>query len=179
MPWLSAPEQVRAIPISGWRVTDGSRQLWSGVRVGSWTYARLHTGQVEVYDRSSDPYEQHNLAADPSVAETVKALARLADPPSGLRRLDLPEGPVRLGPGARSGGAVTRVGDLEREAARARLVEAYAAGRIDAPELESRAEAVWDAARSSDLAAVVDDLGEDPAPPRGAGPVSYAICWCS
>lgn len=78
MPWLSAPEQVRAIPISGWRVTDGSRQLWSGVRVGSWTYARLHTGQVEVYDRSSDPYEQHNLAAAPALAETVKALARLA-----------------------------------------------------------------------------------------------------
>lgn len=61
-----------------------------------------------------------------------------------------------------------RVGDLEREAARARLVEAYAAGRIDAPELESRAEAVWGAARAADLAAVVDDLGEDPAPPGAA-----------
>jgi hypothetical protein len=72
-----------------------------------------------------------------------------------------------------------RVGDLEREAARARLVEAYAAGRIDAPELEARAEAVWGAARSAELAAVVDDLGEDPAPPGGAGPVSYGICWCS
>ncbi|MBG6098395.1 DUF1707 SHOCT-like domain-containing protein [Nocardioides luteus] len=58
-----------------------------------------------------------------------------------------------------------RIGDLEREAARARLVEAYAAGQIDAPELESRAEAVWGAARAAELAAVVDDLGEqDPAP---------------
>lgn len=65
---------------------------------------------------------------------------------------------------------MTRVGDLEREAARARLVEAYAAGRIDAPELESRAAAVWGAAWSAELAAVVDDLGEDPAPPGGAGP---------
>jgi hypothetical protein len=65
--------------------------------------------------------------------------------------------------------ALTRVGDLEREAARARLVEAYAAGRIDAPELESRAERVWGAARAADLAAVVDDLGEDPSPPRAAG----------
>lgn len=63
-----------------------------------------------------------------------------------------------------------RVGDLEREAARARLVEAYAAGRIDAPELESRAEAVWAAARAVDLAAVVDDLGEeDPAPSAETG----------
>lgn len=62
-----------------------------------------------------------------------------------------------------------RIGDLEREAARARLVEAYAAGRIDAPELESRAEAVWGAARAADLTAVVGDLGEDPAPPRAAG----------
>ncbi|MER7557070.1 DUF1707 domain-containing protein [Nocardioides sp. NPDC126508] len=60
--------------------------------------------------------------------------------------------------------ASTRVGDLEREAARARLVEAYAAGRIDTPELEARAEAVWGAARADELAAVVDDLGEeDPA----------------
>ncbi|MER7609958.1 DUF1707 domain-containing protein [Nocardioides sp. NPDC127503] len=65
---------------------------------------------------------------------------------------------------------MTRVGDLEREAARARLVEAYAAGRIDAPELESRAETVWGAARSAELAAVVDDLREDPARPGGAGP---------
>ncbi|MFD7074707.1 DUF1707 domain-containing protein [Nocardioides sp. NPDC059952] len=66
--------------------------------------------------------------------------------------------------------AVTRVGDLEREAARARLVEAYAAGRIDAPELESRAEAVWGAAMAADLAAVVDDLGEEePVSSPGAG----------
>ena len=64
--------------------------------------------------------------------------------------------------------AATRVGDLEREAARVRLVEAYAAGRIDAPELESRAEAVWGAVQSADLAAVVDDLGEeDPVPSAG------------
>ena len=77
---------------------------------------------------------------------------------------------------------MTRVGDLEREAARARLVEAYAAGRIDAPELEARAEAVWGAARSAELAAVVDDLGEEPAPPGGAGPrlvrdlLDFLIC---
>ena len=77
---------------------------------------------------------------------------------------------------------MTRIGDLEREAARAWLVEAYAAGRIDAPELESRAEAVWGAARYADLAAVVDDLGEDHAPPRGAHPrfvrdlLAFLIC---
>ena len=65
---------------------------------------------------------------------------------------------------------MTRIGDLEREAARARLVEAYALGTIDAPELESRAEKVWGAAGSADLAAVVDDLGEDLAPRGGAGP---------
>lgn len=68
---------------------------------------------------------------------------------------------------------MTRAGDLERETARARLVEAYAAGRIDAPELEVRAAAVWAAARASDLDAAVGDLGgnsvEGPAPSRGAG----------
>lgn len=62
-----------------------------------------------------------------------------------------------------------RVGDADREAARVRLVEAYAAGRLDAPELESRAEAVWAAVRTGDLAAVVDDLDEGPAPSREAG----------
>lgn len=60
-----------------------------------------------------------------------------------------------------SAGPVTRVGDLERETARARLVEAYAAGRIDPPELEARAERVWAARHTVDLAAVVGDLGED------------------
>ena len=65
---------------------------------------------------------------------------------------------------------MTRIGDLEREAARARLVEAYAAGRIDAPELESRAVAVWGAVRSDDLAEVVDDLGESPSPPGRSAP---------
>ena len=63
--------------------------------------------------------------------------------------------------------AATRVGDLEREAARARLVEAYAAGRIDALELEVRAEVVWGAARAVELAAVVDDLGEEDPPASG------------
>ncbi len=62
-----------------------------------------------------------------------------------------------------------RVGDADREAARIRLVEAYAAGRLDAPELESRAAEVWDAVRSAALAEVVDDLGEDPVPPGAAG----------
>ncbi len=79
MPWLRAPEQVRPIPVGGWRVTDGNRRLWYGIRVGSWTYARLHTGQVEVYDRSSDPYEQRNLAREPAFADTVKALTVLSD----------------------------------------------------------------------------------------------------
>ncbi|TQL70133.1 arylsulfatase A-like enzyme [Nocardioides albertanoniae] len=79
MPWLRAPEQVRVIPIGGWRVTDGNRKLWTGIRAGSWTYARLHNGQVEVYDRSSDPYEQHNLARVPALAGTVEALARLSE----------------------------------------------------------------------------------------------------
>ncbi|MFI5626574.1 DUF1707 domain-containing protein [Nocardioides sp. NPDC051685] len=66
---------------------------------------------------------------------------------------------------------MTRVGDLEREAARARLVEAYAAGRIDAPELESRAERVWGAVGADELAVVVDDLGEEPGrAPSGAVP---------
>ena len=62
---------------------------------------------------------------------------------------------------------MTRVGDLEREAARMRLVEAYAAGQLDTPELESRAERVLGAGTAEDLEAATGDLREEPALPAG------------
>jgi arylsulfatase A-like enzyme len=79
LPWLRAPEQARVVPIEAWPTTDGTSRLWSGVRVGRWTYIELKTGGVELYDRTTDPYEMNNLADDPAHAETVEQLADLTD----------------------------------------------------------------------------------------------------
>ncbi|MEI7055465.1 sulfatase [Nocardioides sp. CCNWLW239] len=79
MPWLRAPEQARVIPIEAWPPSDGTSRLWSGVQVGRWTYVELTTGGVELYDRTTDPYEMNNLADDPDQAETVSRLAKLTE----------------------------------------------------------------------------------------------------
>ncbi|WP_157417762.1 sulfatase family protein [Nocardioides sp. Iso805N] len=77
-PWLSAPDQERVVPIEGWPVTNGNRRLYSGVRVGDYTYVRLRHGHEELYDRSSDPYELRNLARS-SAARTVLEQLRALD----------------------------------------------------------------------------------------------------
>ncbi|MFE6510579.1 sulfatase-like hydrolase/transferase [Nocardioides sp. NPDC057767] len=79
LPWLRAPEQTRVVPIEAWPTSDGTSRLWSGVRVGRWTYVELTTGGVELYDRTTDPYEMKNLAEDPGHAETVSRLADLTE----------------------------------------------------------------------------------------------------
>ncbi|GGR50081.1 arylsulfatase A-like enzyme [Nocardioides luteus] len=79
LPWLRAPEQTRVVPIEAWPTRDGTTRLWSGVRVGRWTYVELRNGGVELYDRAADPYEMNNLAEDPGHASTLSRLADLAE----------------------------------------------------------------------------------------------------
>ncbi|WP_017933287.1 sulfatase-like hydrolase/transferase [Nocardioides sp. Iso805N] len=77
LPWLDRPAQLRVIPIEAWKLADGSQQLYWGVRAGAWTYARLRGGN-ELFDRSTDPYELRNLAADPAYHVTLVRLRELA-----------------------------------------------------------------------------------------------------
>ncbi|MFI5626576.1 sulfatase-like hydrolase/transferase [Nocardioides sp. NPDC051685] len=79
LPWLRAPQQTRVVPIEAWPTSDGTSRLWSGVRVGRWTYVELRTGGVELYDRTADPYEMNNLAEDPAYADTVSQLSDLTE----------------------------------------------------------------------------------------------------
>ena len=77
LPWLDAPTQWRVTPIEGWRVTDGNRQLYAGVRVGPWTYVRLYAGGEELYLRTTDPYELHDRAHDPRYRQALRQLRAL------------------------------------------------------------------------------------------------------
>lgn len=79
LPWLNAPTQLRVVPIEGWPVKNGTRRLYSGVRVGPWTYVRLRRGGEELYDRSTDPYELHSLVhvgRDHRVLQQLRRLTR-------------------------------------------------------------------------------------------------------
>jgi len=76
-PWLRAPDQVRVVPLEAWKVKNGDREVYRGVRVGPWTYVRYDDGTEELYDRSRDPYELHNLAGREEHARTRAALAAL------------------------------------------------------------------------------------------------------
>lgn len=77
MPWIGEPSQDRVIPISAWRVHDGTKQIYSGIRFGDWTYARYSDGTEELYDRSDDPYQTRSLALTPDYADELAELRNL------------------------------------------------------------------------------------------------------
>ena len=77
MPWIGAPSQNRVIPISAWRVHDGTKQIYSGIRFGEWTYARYSDGSEELYDRSEDPYQIRSLALTPDYADELAEMRGL------------------------------------------------------------------------------------------------------
>ena len=68
----------RVVPIEAWPVKGGKQRLFSGVRVGKWTYARFREGQEEVFRHTTDPAEMVNLAAEPRFERQVRKLRRLA-----------------------------------------------------------------------------------------------------
>jgi len=61
MPWLTQPTKQRIVPIEGYPVLGGLQPLYTGVRVGPWTYIRLRNGHEELYNRAIDRFELSNL----------------------------------------------------------------------------------------------------------------------
>ena len=68
---------VRVIPLEAWPVTNGRKRLWSGIRVGSWTYMRYRKGGEELFDTRSDPYQLRNLAPRPAYADQLAEMRSL------------------------------------------------------------------------------------------------------
>ena len=51
--------------------TKGHIPPFCGARTANWLYVRYTTGEQELYDERSDPFELHNLAADPGSASAL------------------------------------------------------------------------------------------------------------
>ena len=54
------------------------RPAYCGWRTERWMYVRYDTGRSELYDYRTDPYEQHDLAGDPAVADVQARMRALA-----------------------------------------------------------------------------------------------------
>ena len=78
-PWLHTGYRVRVVPLIAWPVHDGRGRpaQFKGVRVGPWTYLHYRLGGEEMYDRSTDPYELHNLAVKPRFHAQLVELRKL------------------------------------------------------------------------------------------------------
>ena len=78
-PWLHTGYRVRVVPLIAWPVNDGHGRpaQFKGVRVGPWTYLRYRLGGEEMYDRTTDPYELHNLAVKPRFHPQLVELRKL------------------------------------------------------------------------------------------------------
>jgi arylsulfatase A-like enzyme len=58
---------------------DGTENAWRGVRTHRYMYAKFESKPWVLYDLEKDPYEMHNLVADPGSESVVKEMeGRLA-----------------------------------------------------------------------------------------------------
>jgi arylsulfatase A-like enzyme len=53
---------------------DGKPPAWSAVRTPHWKYVELATGEKELYNMISDPFELRNVAENPAKAGIVATL---------------------------------------------------------------------------------------------------------
>jgi arylsulfatase A-like enzyme len=80
LPWLSRGYRDRIIPIEAYPVYGGMHPIYTGIREGTWTYARwrFHGRRwEELYNRATDPYEVRNLARVPAYRAQLRWFRRL------------------------------------------------------------------------------------------------------
>jgi uncharacterized sulfatase len=80
-PLLSDPQAPRDRPART-VVINNERSSGVAVRTERFTYVEWNDGQrgVELYDRTKDPQELRNLAAEPSQAPAVKTMKAILHP---------------------------------------------------------------------------------------------------
>ncbi len=105
---LSLRPLIEARPLRRWREWMYFESYappfvdWFAIRDFRWKYVEYATGERELYDLETDPYELENRASDESLATLVRELARRLAPLKGLHiRIPLsqfPEGNRRVMP---------------------------------------------------------------------------------
>jgi arylsulfatase A-like enzyme len=76
-PVLREGHRERVVPIEAYPPHGGRTPMYTGVRLGQWTYIRSRGGHEELYDRSVDPYERASLAVDRRYKRVLRALRAL------------------------------------------------------------------------------------------------------
>ena len=74
------------------RLNPANVPTYCAIRARTWTYVAIRTGEEELYDLRSDPYQLTNVAADPNRRPQLLAmrtrLRELCDPPPPTMTLD-------------------------------------------------------------------------------------------
>jgi len=80
LPWLSQRNRWRTTVLEGWPVKGvDDQEIYTGIRLGPWTYIRYPGQGEELYDRTTDPYELHNLTHVKADSYALNELRLLSD----------------------------------------------------------------------------------------------------
>ena len=77
LPYLDKGYRERVVPIEAYPVHGGTTPLYTGVRVGEWTYIRTRNGREELFNRDVDPHELRSLAGRKKYADDLLRLRAL------------------------------------------------------------------------------------------------------
>ena len=77
MPWLTSGARARPVPVEGYPVKGGLTPLYAGIIDGPWTWVQGRAGRGELYRRTVDPYQNHNLAKDPRYQDQKRRLREM------------------------------------------------------------------------------------------------------
>ncbi len=77
MPWLTSGARARPVPVEGYPVKGGLTPLYTGIVDGPWTWVQGRSGRGELYRRTVDPYQDHNLVKDPRYQDQKRKLRQM------------------------------------------------------------------------------------------------------